>query len=47
MLLEVRPSNIPARRLYAQTGFRQVGERRDYYPAANGRENALLLERAL
>ncbi|MFO7189428.1 MAG: ribosomal protein S18-alanine N-acetyltransferase [Pseudomonadota bacterium] len=43
MYLEVRPSNLPARRLYQRRGFRQVGLRRGYYPAANGREDALVL----
>jgi ribosomal-protein-alanine N-acetyltransferase len=43
MYLEVRPSNEGARRLYARYGFRQVGTRRDYYPARDGREDALLL----
>ena len=43
MILEVRPSNQAGRRLYANFNFRQVGERRDYYPAAKGRENALVL----
>lgn len=48
MLLEVRPSNVPARRLYDRFGFRQIGVRRRYYPAAgNGREDALVLRRAL
>lgn len=48
MLLEVRPSNVPARRLYDRFGFRQVGVRRRYYPAADhGREDALVLRREL
>lgn len=29
--LEVRRSNIPARRLYAKAGFTEAGVRRDYY----------------
>ncbi len=41
--LEVRESNRPARRLYRQIGFVEVGRRRDYYPAIGGREDALLL----
>ncbi|KRT57683.1 ribosomal protein S18-alanine N-acetyltransferase [endosymbiont of Ridgeia piscesae] len=41
--LEVRESNRPARRLYRQIGFVEVGQRRDYYPAIGGREDALLL----
>ncbi|HUW51495.1 MAG TPA: ribosomal protein S18-alanine N-acetyltransferase [Sulfuricella sp.] len=47
LLLEVRPSNIGARRLYATTGFREIAVRRKYYPAENGREDALLLELVL
>ena len=41
--LEVRPSNIPARRMYERFGFRQLGMRRDYYPSMTGREDALFL----
>ena len=43
MLLEVRRSNIAAQRLYAGFGFAQVGERRGYYPAFDGREDAFVL----
>lgn len=43
LFLEVRPSNSAARQLYAASGFRQIGTRRDYYPARNGREEALVL----
>ena len=43
IILEVRPSNEGARRLYANFGFRQLGIRRDYYPAAADREDALVL----
>jgi ribosomal-protein-alanine N-acetyltransferase len=45
--LEVRPSNTAARALYADTGFEEVGVRRDYYPAATGREDAVVMERRL
>jgi ribosomal-protein-alanine acetyltransferase len=46
ILLEVRPSNAPARALYAARGFVQIGLRRGYYPAADGaREDALVLRR--
>jgi len=41
--LEVRPSNLNALRLYERHGFERVGLRRDYYPAAHGREDALIL----
>ncbi len=40
--LEVRRSNIAARRLYKSFGFRQVGERPNYYGV--GREPAVLME---
>jgi len=41
MLLEVRPSNQSALRLYASMGFEQIGSRRAYYPALGGlREDA-------
>jgi [ribosomal protein S18]-alanine N-acetyltransferase len=43
LFLEVRPSNAAGLELYARRGFRQVGVRRDYYPAPGGRENALVL----
>ncbi len=42
-MLEVRPSNQPALKLYYQLGFYEVGRRPDYYPARDGREDALLL----
>lgn len=47
MLLEVRPSNGIALALYASMGFKQVGRRRNYYPASVGREDALVLRRSL
>ncbi len=45
--LEVRPGNTAARRLYDDFGFRVIGRRRDYYPVAGGREDALVMERLL
>ena len=45
--LEVRPSNTAAIRLYLSLGFEQAGMRRGYYQAANGREDAAVLRRAL
>lgn len=42
--LEVRPSNKAGLALYAAAGFRQIGFRRDYYPAGGGREDALVME---
>ena len=43
LLLEVRVSNAAAQRLYRGFGFAQLGERRGYYPARDGREDALVL----
>jgi ribosomal-protein-alanine N-acetyltransferase len=43
--LEVRPSNTAARSLYEREGFTQVGVRKNYYPAADGREDALVMKR--
>ena len=46
-LLEVRPTNAAALRLYEQMGFNEVGVRRGYYPGHGGREDALILARDL
>jgi len=43
MFLEVRPSNLAARHLYLQSGFREITVRRGYYPAGRGREDAILM----
>lgn len=43
LFLEVRPSNVAGQRLYAAHGFRQIGVRRGYYPARDGREDAIVL----
>jgi ribosomal-protein-alanine N-acetyltransferase len=40
ILLEVRESNLPARRLYERHGFREVGRRRAYY--RNPAQDAIL-----
>lgn len=45
MLLEVRPSNTAAINCYTSAGFNEIGCRKDYYPAADGREDALLFAR--
>jgi ribosomal-protein-alanine N-acetyltransferase len=45
MLLEVRPSNVAAIHCYNSTGFNEIGLRKNYYPAAEGREDALLFAR--
>lgn len=48
MLLEVRPSNEAAHRLYQRCGFDRIGVRRHYYPAADGqREDAWVMFRPL
>jgi ribosomal-protein-alanine N-acetyltransferase len=46
-LLEVRVSNAIAYRLYTRLGFDEVGVRRGYYPARDGREDAVILAREL
>lgn len=46
-LLEVRASNQAAYALYRKLGFDEIGARKNYYPAIKGREDALLLARAL
>ena len=43
VLLEVRKSNLPAIRLYDAEGFKRLGIRKNYYPAAGGREDAIVL----
>jgi len=43
VLLEVRRSNHRAQQLYLQSGFNEVSVRRGYYPAENGREDAILM----
>lgn len=45
--LEVRPSNVRARALYERLGFEAVGLRKHYYPAAEGREDAIVMRLAL
>lgn len=47
MYLEVRQSNVTGCSFYLRHGFARIGERPDYYPARNGRETALVLERSL
>jgi ribosomal-protein-alanine N-acetyltransferase len=45
--LEVRASNTAAQALYEKHGFTRAGLRRNYYPAAAGREDAVLMSRPL
>ena len=47
LFLEVRPSNQAAQGLYRRFGFRKIGVRHGYYPAREGREDALVLSREL
>lgn len=47
MFLEVRPSNKSALALYESMGFNEFSVRKGYYPAANGREDAILMGLAL
>ena len=41
--LEVRTGNVRAQQLYERQGYRRVGERKNYYPAAHGREDAIVM----
>jgi len=41
--LEVRASNLGAIALYEQLEFNEVSVRRNYYPTAEGREDALIM----
>ncbi len=43
IFLEVRPSNTRAVDVYEERGFSVVGRRPNYYPAAQGREDALIM----
>jgi len=45
--LEARPSNTSAIRLYQALGFVQIGVRRGYYQAVDGREDAIVLKRQI
>lgn len=43
VFLEVRPSNPRAIALYREEGFNEIGHRPNYYPAAQGREDAVVM----
>ena len=45
LFLEVDDANAPARRLYARSGFYEVGRRGAYYPQASGPPSAALVLR--
>lgn len=47
VFLEVRASNRVAMSLYESEGFVEIGERRGYYPAHAGREDAVVYARTL
>jgi ribosomal-protein-alanine N-acetyltransferase len=47
VFLEVRPSNAAALALYRSLGFEEIGLRRAYYQARDGRENAVVLALSL
>lgn len=41
--LEVRTGNVRAQEVYLRYGYRRVGERKNYYPAHGGREDAIVM----
>lgn len=43
VFLEVRPSNKAAHQLYLNSDFVEIGRRPRYYPAASGREDAIVM----
>ncbi|KVW94226.1 ribosomal protein S18-alanine N-acetyltransferase [Thiobacillus denitrificans] len=47
LFLEVRTSNTPAIALYHSSGFVDLAARRGYYPARDGREDALIMKKDL
>lgn len=47
VFLEVRESNRGAQALYLTFGFRRIAVRRDYYPAGERREDAIVLSLTL
>ena len=48
VLLEVRPSNLRALKVYKQYGFAEIGRRKAYYPDHNGqREDAIVMRYVL
>ncbi|MBU1664079.1 MAG: ribosomal protein S18-alanine N-acetyltransferase [Gammaproteobacteria bacterium] len=47
LYLEVRPSNTRAVNLYQRIGFESIALRRNYYPADQGREDALVMRMIL
>jgi ribosomal-protein-alanine N-acetyltransferase len=50
VILEVRPSNIPALGLYTKLGYEQIGLRKNYYPASGvdgNREDAIVMAKSI
>ncbi|ABP34132.1 GNAT family N-acetyltransferase [Polynucleobacter asymbioticus] len=50
IILEVRPSNIPAVSLYQSLGYEEIGVRKDYYPAnpeTGKREDAIVMAKSI
>lgn len=47
ILLEVRKSNQTAINLYEGQGFNEIGIRKNYYPAHNGKEDAIMFAKQL
>ena len=45
--LEVRPSNKAGVYLYQTEGYNEIGLRKNYYPADNGREDAIVMAKSL
>lgn len=45
IFLEVRESNVAAKKLYSKFGFKEIGRRKSYYSAANEDALVLMLER--
>ncbi|HUW54688.1 MAG TPA: ribosomal protein S18-alanine N-acetyltransferase [Rhodanobacter sp.] len=43
VFLEVRTSNPLAKALYESVGFKEIGRRPRYYPARDGREDAIVM----
>jgi ribosomal-protein-alanine N-acetyltransferase len=47
ILLEVRPSNRRALAIYKHCKFAEIGLRKNYYPAFNGKEDAIVMRLAI
>ena len=47
LILDVREGNIPALSLYDNAGFIRIGRRRHYYKTADGRADAIIMQKSL